>query len=343
MTKLRRNKPVVSMKDVARIAGVSTSTVSHVINGTRFVSDETKDNILRVIEQVNYRPNFLAQGLKRQTSKTIGLIISDLRDAFFYRFVNTLGRTLHVDEYDILVCNSEGSVDKEVRHIDMLLRRGIDGLVYAPVDYRSQHDQLMRGSVPFVQIERKNANYAADYIGIDDEREAGRVTQFLNDAGCRRIAFFMDGRPNYLGQRLRGYEQMARELGIYDHRLVKKSGVESDGDCGEVVDWLASISPIDAIICTNLERCQFLLQILTEFESRSDFNRPHVFSFDDAPWFRLIPWPISALDQPIEQLAATTVQTLLERMRGDDSPTKDLRLQCDLIDRLTPAGRTMAQ
>ena len=321
------------MKDVARMAGVSTSTVSHVINGTRFVSQETKDRILRVIEQMNYRPNFLAQGLKRQTSKTIGLIISDLRDAFFYRFVNRLGTALHADEYDVLVCNSEGSVDKEVRHIEMLLRRGIDGLVYAPVDFRTCHPQLTRCSVPFVQIERKNANYAADYIGIDDEHEAARITEFLIEHGCRRIVFLMFGGPNYLGHRLLGFEKTARKHGVYDEELVKKLSVESQAGIGEFGDWLDSRSPIDAVICTNLERCQWLLEAL---KTRGpQFRHPHVFSFDDAPWFSLVPWAISALDQPIEQLAGTTVEVLLNRMRGDDSPPQDIRLPCRLIDRFT--------
>jgi DNA-binding LacI/PurR family transcriptional regulator len=325
------NRKRVSIKDVATMAGVSTSTVSHVINDTRYVADETKQRILRVIEELNYRPSFLAQGLKRQTSQTIGLILSDLRGSFFYRFVDTLGSILQEDDYDVLVCNSASSVAKERRHIEMLLRKGIDGLVYAPVDYRTYNEELIRWSVPFVQVERKNANYQADYVGIDDQYEAARVTEFMISRGCRRVAFLMHGETIFSGRRLLGYQSATQEHRCYDADLIERLGLDREQSIEALVQWLTAREPVDGVICTNLRLCRWLLQALQQLGT--DYARPRVFSFDDDPWLALLAQPVSALAQPIEEIAARTVETLLGRMRGDESPAKDLRLQCALIDR----------
>jgi LacI family transcriptional regulator len=321
----------VSIKDVATIAGVSTSTVSHVINETRFVSEETKQRVLRVIDELNYRPNFQAQGLKRQTSKTIGLILSDLRGSFFYRFVDTLGTTLQADDYDVLVCNSASSVTKERRHLEMLLRKGIDGLVYAPVDFRTYHEQLTRWNVPFVQIERKNANYDADYVGIDDQLEAAKATEYMVSRGCRRVAFLMHGDTMYLGRRLLGYQSVTQERGLYDGDLIERLSLDQEPSVKELVSWLEAREPVDGVICTNLRLCRWLLQALQELGPR--YPHPRVFSFDDDPWLALLARPVSAMAQPIEAIAARTVEILLRRMRGDDSPARDERLECELIDR----------
>ena len=316
------------------MAGVSTSTVSHVINETRYVSEQTKQRVLRVIDELNYRPNFQAQGLKRQTSKTIGLILSDLRGSFFYRFVDTLGATLQADDYDVLVCNSASSVAREQRHLEMLLRKGVDGLVYAPVDYRTYHEELTRWNVPFVQIERKNANYHADYVGIDDQFEATRVTEFMIDQGCRRVAFLMHGGTIFLGRRLMGYQAATQERGLYDADLIERLGLEPGSSVRELVQWLTAREPVDGVICTNLRLCRWLLQALQQVGP--GYPHPKVFSFDDDPWLALLAQPVSALAQPIEQIAARTVEILLGRMRGDESPVRDMRLDCELIDRFGP-------
>lgn len=325
----RKHKKPASIKEVARLAGVSVSTVSHVINNTRFVSDPTRRRVLESIDQLHYRPNIMAQGIRGRKSRTIGLIVSNLNGSFFYRLVNAVCSFMHSQDYDVLVCNSEESTENEKRHIDTLLRKGIDGLIYAPVDRRSNYEELSSWQVPFVQIERKNEHYLSDYIDIDNVGEARRITSFLIDRGCRRIGFIRYGTENYTGRRHEGYKQICTSQGVYDPGLVRNVPRDVDVANRMIRDWLLESLTIDGIICTNANICYSVLRIFDEIGNEK-FKRLMLFSFEENRWLSLLKFPVFALDQPIEAIGDTASRILLQRMAGEVRPPRDYFLPCGI-------------
>jgi LacI family transcriptional regulator len=326
-----KSKKPASIKEVARLAGVSVSTVSHVINNTRFVSEATRRRVQDSIDQLNYRPNIMAQGIRGRKSRTIGLIVSNLSGSFFYRLVNAACSYMHSQGYDVLVCNSEENIENEKRHIDTLLRRGIDGLIYAPVDHRTNYEELSTRQVPFVQIERKNEHYNSDYIDIDNVGEAKRITSFLFDRGCQRVGFIRHGTENYTGRRYDGYRQICAAHGMYDPQLVQNVTRDIDDAKQPIQEWLLRSLPLDGLICTNANICYSVLQILGEL-GYDRFEKLLLFSFEENRWLSLLRFPLFALDQPIEAIGDTASKVLLNRMAGDEQPARDYFLECGITE-----------
>ena len=135
-----------TMKDVAKKAGLSISTVSHVINKTRFVERKTADKILRAITDLDYKPNIMARSLRGKGTKTIGIIISDIRDSFFSDAVKAIESHANIKGYNVILCDAEGNIEKENSYIDILLRKGIDGLIFAPVDMNGPDKKFLKRS-----------------------------------------------------------------------------------------------------------------------------------------------------------------------------------------------------
>ncbi|UCF97439.1 MAG: LacI family DNA-binding transcriptional regulator [Spirochaetaceae bacterium] len=323
-----RKKPA-SIKEVALLAGVSVSTVSHVINDTRFVSPSTRSKVLEAIEKLNYKPNIMAQGIKGWKSRTVGLIVTHLAGSFFDRLVNSVCSFMHAQGYDVLVCNSEEAIEQERRHIDVLLRRGIDGLIYAPVDPRITYDALLSRPVPFVQIERKNESYNSDFIHIDDYRESLRIASRFVGRGCRRIGFLRHGTENYPGRKYEGYVQACIDGGIFDPELAIKVSHDLKEARATIREWFVQKWPMDALLCTNSNICYTVLQTLNELGYES-YRRLTLFSFENNRWLSLLEFPVLACDQPIEEIGRTASEVLLRRITGDPSPPQDYLLECGI-------------
>ncbi len=325
---LRRKKPS-SIKEVARLAGVSVSTVSHVINDTRFVSTPTRTKVLEAIEKLNYKPNIMAQGIKGRKSRTIGLIVTHLSGSFFDRLVNSVCSFMHAQGYDVLVCNSEEKIVQERRHIDILLRRGIDGLIYAPVDPKVTYDELLMKPVPFVQIERKNDSYNSDFVHIDDFRESQRIVSLLLEKGGRRIGFLRHGAENYPGRKYEGYMEACIGHGIYNPELAIKLSHDLEEARVTIRAWFVNMWPMDALICTNSNICYTVLQVLEEL-GYERYRQLALFSFEDNRWLSLLKFPVFACDQPIEEIGRTASEVLLRRIGGDQSPPQNYLLECGI-------------
>ncbi|MEE9306884.1 MAG: LacI family DNA-binding transcriptional regulator, partial [Spirochaetia bacterium] len=187
----------VTIKDVANRAGFSISTVSHVINETRFVEKSTKEKIQKAIEELNYRPNILARSLKGKGSKTIGVIISDLRQGFFAEVIKAIESRANQREFNVMLCDSEDDAEKEELDVDILLRKGIDGLIFAPVDTGQLFEELWLSELPCVQIDRKLQSAEADFVGIDNVRSAEQATLRLFDNGYDCVGFIGYGPEVY--------------------------------------------------------------------------------------------------------------------------------------------------
>src|SRR5690349_3569865 len=121
---------MTTIREVAKQANVSVATVSHVINGTRFVEAETKERVKDAIKALGYRPNLLARSLRRQETHTIGLIVPDNANPFFADFARVVEDAGFAEGYSVILCNSDRSETKEEVYIDVLLSKRVDGLIF---------------------------------------------------------------------------------------------------------------------------------------------------------------------------------------------------------------------
>lgn len=208
--------------DVARIAGVSTSTVSHVLNNTRYVSDDTKRRVHVAMEQLRYRPNSLARGLVRQETRTIALIVADNVNPFFAELARAIEDYGFAAGYNVILCNSDRTTSKELAYLDMLISKRVDGIVYTTMSTHSDQLQpLVDNNIPLVTFEREYDQI--DAVLLDNVQAGYDATKHLIDLGHRRIACICGPDAKTRSHaRIRGYEQALIEAGITpDPRLIQ--------------------------------------------------------------------------------------------------------------------------
>ena len=181
-----------SSKDVANRAGVSIATVSHVINGTRFVSEETRAKVREAIAALNYRPNAIARGLVTNSTRIIGLVVSDITNPFFTAVARGVEDEMIGQGYNTIFCNTDEDPQREDNYLHLLAAQQIDGLIIAPTGVNSDSlIALAKTDVPIVQLDRRSPRLEAPLIGVDNETGVYQAVQYLIGLGHRRIAFLM--------------------------------------------------------------------------------------------------------------------------------------------------------
>ncbi len=177
------HKDMVSLKELARKANVSTATISRVLNNTGRFSEKTRDRILRLVRETGYVPNVAAKALRTRTARAIGLVVPDIVNEFFSQLVDTFGKALFEKNYSLFVCNTGEDEKKNSELIDNLLGKGIDGLIYNsrfPLD-------ADRIAVPVVFVDRVSPHKPHVAMVSSDNETGGRLAgQALVDAGSVR-------------------------------------------------------------------------------------------------------------------------------------------------------------
>ena len=205
-----------SSKDVARQAGVSIATVSHVINQTRFVSDETRQKVLDAIAALNYRPNAVARGLVTRSTRKIGLVISEITNPFFTAAARGIEDETLGHRYNIVLCNTDEDPEREEDSLRLLVAQQIDGLIIAPTGVRCESLlALAESGVPIVQLDRSSPGLMAPLVGVNNEEGAYQAIRYLIGLGHRRIACLINlDVISTQTERLKGWERALREAGL---------------------------------------------------------------------------------------------------------------------------------
>ncbi len=321
-----------TIRDVAKKSGVSVSTVSHVINETRHVEEETRRRVLRAVKALDYTPNMFARSLKGKETKTLGVIISDIRDDFFSEITKAIESRANELGYSIILCDCEEDTDKESFSVGMLLRKGVDGIILAPVDESAPPYLPGLRGVPLVQIDRKCASLDADFFGIDNIAAASAAVEHLLSHGRRRIGFVGFETTLYtMSHRVEGFRRTLEKRGLW--RPTDLLLIESRGDilCDPVRDWLAENRDIEALVCGNTNLC------FAAMEALDDLGTPvpqgiAIVSFDDSKWLRFLRCPMTAIRQPTARIGRESLDRLLERITADGPlPARDFVLPFELV------------
>ena len=322
-----------TMKELARQAGVSVSTVSHVINKTRNVERKTEEKVLKTIIKLNYKPNILARSLKGKGTKTIGVLISDIRDTFFSDAVKSVESEANDEGYNVILCDAEGDYQKEAEYIDILLRKGIDGLIFAPVDRGGLYEELIRSKVPAVQIDRRIDGSQFDFVGIDNLKSAEHATVHLLDHGFKKIGFVGYERRYYtMEMRLKGYEKAVSDRGLERKSLITSRGHGGTIIKNEIKNWLFR-EKMEAVLCGNDDICFETLLALEELELGipDDIG---IVTFDDVKWLQFLKCPISAIRQPAGEIGSVSLHLLVERIKNKkETKTRVILLEAALVER----------
>ncbi len=180
-----------TIRDVALHAGVSTATVSHVLNNTRYVSDETREKVLRSIRDLNYNPNITARTLKTGKKKIVGFITPNIRDEFFSTLTEECEKVLSEQDFRLLIMNTREDPEREKACLNYLSSGTVDGILLASTlrDYQSI-EQILHGSVPVVCLDRYPIDCSSDIVRVNTDDALSQGLAELIAQGCKKIAFF---------------------------------------------------------------------------------------------------------------------------------------------------------
>lgn len=334
----------VSIKDVAKQAGVSTATVSHVINQTRFVRDETRQKVLEAIEALNYQPSSIARGLATNSTQTIGLVVSDITNPFFTAVARGVEDEINQHGYHTIFCNTDEDPSREDEYLRLLSARQIDGLIIAPTGVWSERlVRIADTDVPIVMLDRHIPEFEAPLVCVDNEAGAYQAIRHLIDLGHRRIAVLMGLITiSTLRDRLAGYKRALDEAKIpIDENLI----VQADP---RYFSNQLSLSQLSAPLLTNNQMTPTAYSALQQLLDLAD--RPtaifvtnnqmtlgtlyalkernlscpadiSLISFDDHDWASLFSPPLTVVRQPTYQLGKTAATLLMKMISHQEFET----------------------
>ncbi len=326
---------ISTIKDVAEKAGVSTTTVSHVTNKTRFVSADLVKRVNDAIQELNYQPSALARSLRTKSSGTIGVIIPDNTNPFFAEVVRGIEDYCYTQGYSVFLCNSDGDPDKEYHYIRLLREKGVDGMaLVSSGNDRDSLELLDRGKIPKVIIDREVESINTDSVLVDNLCGGYKATKHLLDLGHTRIGCITG--PSQVtpsGQRLDGYAKALKEKGITFRQELIYAGnfkSQSGGDC--LLQLMQTPAPPTAIFACNDIMAIGALAAARQLGIDVP-NRLSLVGFDDIAMASMIVPSLSTIAQPKRELGETGATLLLQRIKSGIQQQSTIVLEPVLIQR----------
>ena len=323
-----------TMRDVARLAGVSTSTVSAVMNGTVPVSHERKSRVEVAMKALDYQPDAIARSLKTGRSNAIGIIVPDITNAFYPEVVRGAEEAAQAAGYSVLLCDSNENNQIEERHLSALFSRRVDGVLLACCVDSRVHETMVRRHFPVVYIDRLPPAAGANTVSTDNVRAGQLAAEHLVALGHRRIGMLaghLELSPHH--DRLEGFRKTMQEshLPILDEYLICGNVQVEDGlEAGRRL--LNLPNPPTAILASNNKLLLGVLQAVDE-RNISIPNQLSVLGIDDYLWNRHFNPTLTAVAQPTHEIGRKSFELLLQLMQRsseEEAQPIHLRLSAEL-------------
>jgi LacI family transcriptional regulator len=327
----------VSLKDIAQEVGVSTATVSLVLNGKEKdgrVGNGVAERIRQKAKEMNYEPNNLARGLRIGKSNTIGLIVADISNLFFANLAFHIQEQAEKFGYSVIITNTNESDLKMEKMIHILKSRLVDGLIIVPTEHGEPFiKNLVKLNMPVVLIDRHFPQINISSVIVDNYNASKKALKSLIDQGCKKIGLviYKNDLQNML-DRKKGYVDVLKECDLYDPDLIKEisySFITNDITIA-TESLLSNGNKVDGIFyATNTLSMLGIKQLLDlKVKIPEDVK---VVCFDKSDAFDFTNVPIPYIQQPIPEMGKKAVQLLIEQIKQKISIVKIVELQTVLM------------
>lgn len=308
----------VSIKDIAREAGVSNATVSLVLSGklkNGRVSREKADHIRAIAREMNYQPNNLARSLQSGRSETIGLLVADISNPFFGTLAFYIQQQIEEAGYAVIIMNTNESDQQMGKMINILKNRQVDGYIIVPTEHGEEYvQQLVDGGTPLVLIDRYYPAIQTYSVLLDGYQASFKAARLLIEAGAKRPGMIVYGSTqSHMSDRRYGYVDALRQAGLFHPELVCEVNFATlQQDVTEAVAYLSE-QGADGIFLVTISislaaiRAMYNQGIKIQEEVR-------LVCFDKSEVFDFMPHPLPYVLQPVEAMARKAVDFLLDQM-----------------------------
>jgi LacI family transcriptional regulator len=330
---------MATMKQVAERAGVSISTVSHVINNTRVVSDGVRQRVLGIIDEMRYIPSAVARSLKNDKTNTIGVLVPNSSNPYFAELIGWIEEAAFQLGYNIILCNAHGGAQKQAAYLRLLMEKRIDGLVLVASGADDEQSVLLRHeAVPIVQLERALPGLDADLILAGQEEGSYAATRHLIELGHRAIACVAG--PADLPrtrERVGGFARAMAEAGLTVPlgRIVHEEFTSAGGHAA-FTRLLAGPHPPTAVFVTSDLMALGGLCAAGVAGVRVPAQLS-VVGYDDIAGAGYALPPLTTVASPKRAMASLAIERLIERIRDGCAPLRSMALASTLVIRASTA------
>lgn len=313
----------ISLKDVAEELNVSTTLVSIVLNGKskQFrISDAMVEKVFDKVKEMNYTPNLNARNLRGGKTLLIGLIVTDISNSFFSTIARTIENKAHELNYTVIFGSSDENYKNTEVLIDVLLSKGVDGLIIVPCDGSERLiEKLIKGDVPIVLIDRYFKNLPASYACLNNIAATELATKHLIEQGYKSISLIAyKTEMSNIVDRITGYENVMKSEGLENYISVKRVSILSPkNDIDRAINQLVNKSKTEAIIFATNTISVYGLHSLNSHKLKIPDDIA-VVCFDGNDAFDLFYSPVTFIEQPIAEIAEEAINILFEKIKTSE-------------------------
>jgi LacI family transcriptional regulator len=330
-----------TMEDVAKAAGVSKTTVSHVINSSRKVSLDSYTKVMEAVDRLGYQVNTVARNLRSGQSKMIGFVVSNLSNYFYINVAEGIRSVLKPEGFNLFYVNSDEDPHLEENHIRDFIRHSADGLIIAPTGMSDGNlGTMIPDSLPIVFIDRQPRSLKRDSVLPTNTDGIRSAVEYLIKKGHRRIAFIGSRHNDTMSERFDGYRKALDRAGIeYDESLVHIGDVEPapmhdllHGSLYSIMDSFLESARPTAIMIGNGIASVGICNYLKDRKIRIP-EEIAVITYDDMFWHSMSSPTISSVIQNPTKIGIEAGNMLLKRLNGDSSDFRTIRIPTSFIER----------
>ena len=335
-----------NINDVAKRAGVSTMTVSRVINNSGYISQKTRERVEKAIAELGYVPNALARSLRFKQTKTIALVLTDITNPFFTTIARGVEDTASEQGFSVIFCNTDESADEEAKYLNILLQKQVDGVLLVPALCSAEPVKFLQShNMPVVVVDRRVPDVRVDIIRCDSEQGACQLTQFLLSLGHRRIAMLSGPQSvSTAVDRAAGYRRAMAEAGFECRPELVFYGAYKQESGYQMTQQALALRPRPtAVLAANNFIAFGAYRALREASLRVPEDMTLV-TFDDLPTPLVMEPFLTVAAQPAYEMGQKATQLLLARLTDDEpAEPQEIVLPIELIVRSSSRPLSVGQ
>jgi LacI family transcriptional regulator len=325
-------KKKLSIVDIANSLNISKTTVSFILNGRareKRISEELVERVLKYVNEVGYKPNSLAKSLRTGKSNIIGLLVQDISNPFFATIARQIEDRAYKNGYKIIYSSTDNDTHKTQELIAMFRDRHVDGYIIVPPEgIEEDISSLIKDGLPVVLFDRYLPKVKTDYVVVNNLFSTYNATRYLIDKGYKNIAFIsFDSQQTQMLDRLDGYKKAITESKL--KAIIKELEIHQDEKLitAPILDFMKEHPETEAILFGNNQLATCGLKVFRDLGKKIPEDIA-LISFDDHEVFELCDPPVTAIAQPIDEIADQVITILLNKL--NTSSEKDVNQQITL-------------
>jgi LacI family transcriptional regulator len=323
---------MATIRDVAKLAGVSVATVSRYLNKNGYVNKDTEQRVAKAIEQLNYEPNAVARGLAGKQTGTIALILPDIANPFFPEIARGVVDVAQKHGFTVILCNSDDQGQKEKSYIEMLRKKYVDGIIFASNTLgQDDVEQMNKNNIPLVVLDRAPTRQSCSVIRSRNYEGAKLAVSHLLDIGCKKIAHLYGPQELITAKkRMLGYEESVLDFPWYTPSLMVPGHFRMDGGLAAVKELFAKHPDVDGIFCGNDLMAIGALKGLHQLGVRVPEDVA-IIGFDGISLTEITTPELTTIAQPNYDMGALAAKVLIETIQSGVMEAKLYELDVELI------------